>query len=398
MKFTRSPLISIVIPTLQRADTLRYAIQTALDQSISNLEVIVSDDYSQDETEAVATGFSDMRVRYVNTGRRLSLCDSLEFAVAQARGDYLIVIGDDDAVVPGSLARLEETIKTTESLVYCWPVPIYLWPMNKEEARVVNIPPLGEPHEIDLKTLARRVVSAGGLRSSRLPCPYHAAVARIVCDRMRERTGRVFHSAIPDMFSSLVIPAFAPKAVKVDFYVTSHGVCQKSNGAAARNKANRSNAEAFVRAYGTYKLHPLVYPNGPLYTSLLADSMLVALETAPELYNGVKFNHSAMLANLWPDRAHFGDTENWWVIVLRRKAIRKYHRFHVRTYLLYIGLQTLFKVRRKLLQKILQFGYSRRPVPANIRDFANELAMRTRNGRAGVPARLWNRKPLDPRN
>src|ERR1039458_10222772 len=94
------PLISVVIPTRERAQTLLFTLQTVLNQASRNFEVIVSDNFSQDPTRTVVQSFADARLRYFNTGRRLSMCDNWDFAFEHVCGEYTIFIGDDDAILP----------------------------------------------------------------------------------------------------------------------------------------------------------------------------------------------------------------------------------------------------------------------------------------------------------
>ena len=57
------PKVSVVIPSFNRADMVGAAIQSVLEQTYTDLEVIVVDDGSTDNTEAVVTAFTDARVR-----------------------------------------------------------------------------------------------------------------------------------------------------------------------------------------------------------------------------------------------------------------------------------------------------------------------------------------------
>jgi glycosyltransferase involved in cell wall biosynthesis len=92
-----SPLkISIVIPTRNGAPYLRYCIETCLASDDQNLEVIVSDNCSSDNTREVVASFSDNRLHYYNTGASLSMRQNYEFVLPKATGDYIVYIGDDD--------------------------------------------------------------------------------------------------------------------------------------------------------------------------------------------------------------------------------------------------------------------------------------------------------------
>lgn len=59
------PLITIAIPTYNRADSyLRHALDSALNQTYKNIEIVVSDNCSVDNTEEVVQGLHDPRIRY----------------------------------------------------------------------------------------------------------------------------------------------------------------------------------------------------------------------------------------------------------------------------------------------------------------------------------------------
>ena len=73
--------ISIIIPTRERCDTLKYTLKTCLIQDDGNLDIIVSDNFSQDATKGVVQSFSDKRIQYINPGKRLSMSHHWEFAL-----------------------------------------------------------------------------------------------------------------------------------------------------------------------------------------------------------------------------------------------------------------------------------------------------------------------------
>src|SRR5438094_861105 len=100
-----APIITVVIPTRERVATLRSTVATALDQRSRDLEVLVSDNASNDGTAAFIHTVADARLRYVNTGRRLSMSANWEFALEHVRGEYILIVGDDDALLPGALDR-----------------------------------------------------------------------------------------------------------------------------------------------------------------------------------------------------------------------------------------------------------------------------------------------------
>src|ERR1700704_4895381 len=128
MKFSSKPSISIVIPTRERCHTLGATIQTCLDQDYDDCEIIVSDNFSQDETRTVVAAFRDSRMRYINTERRLSMSHNWEFALNHVRSDYVTYVGDDDALLPGALPALASIIQDTNTSAITWKWASYFWP------------------------------------------------------------------------------------------------------------------------------------------------------------------------------------------------------------------------------------------------------------------------------
>ena len=63
------PRITVIIPTRERCETLGASIRACVEQDYDNLEIIVSDNASQDDTESVVHSFRDSRLRYIKTDR-----------------------------------------------------------------------------------------------------------------------------------------------------------------------------------------------------------------------------------------------------------------------------------------------------------------------------------------
>src|SRR4029077_12723101 len=105
------PLISVVIPTYQRAADCLVAVASALEQELPPLEVLVCDDGSTDETEAVITRLSgeDPRVRYLRLSvHRRTPAPARNLGIASSRGDWIAFLDSDDRWLPAKLAKQSE--------------------------------------------------------------------------------------------------------------------------------------------------------------------------------------------------------------------------------------------------------------------------------------------------
>lgn len=107
------PKISIVLPTYNRGNTfLIKAINSVLNQSFKDFELIIINDASMDDTEKIISKFNDKRIQYIKTEKNHGEYWSTNYGISLARGDYLTWIHSDDIMPSDSLLlRLKELEK-----------------------------------------------------------------------------------------------------------------------------------------------------------------------------------------------------------------------------------------------------------------------------------------------
>jgi len=92
-------MVSIAIPTYNRADGyLREALQSAVTQSYGNIEIIVSDNCSTDGTQDYVKSIGSRPIRYFRQSTPLLPNGNFNFCLENARGDYFLLLHDDDAI------------------------------------------------------------------------------------------------------------------------------------------------------------------------------------------------------------------------------------------------------------------------------------------------------------
>jgi glycosyltransferase involved in cell wall biosynthesis len=101
---SQTPLVSVVIPAYNEADTVPDAIRSALAQSVTDLEVIVIDDGSEDDTAEAARSIADPRIT-VLTQHNQGVCVARNAGIAAARGTYVAFLDADDIWLPRKLER-----------------------------------------------------------------------------------------------------------------------------------------------------------------------------------------------------------------------------------------------------------------------------------------------------
>ncbi len=109
------PRVNILIPAYNRADFLPEAMQSALAQTFRDLEVIVVDDGSTDDTPAVVRAITDPRLIYIRQENR-GVSSALNTAWRAARGEYVALLGSDDVMLPQQIENLLRLIESDAAL------------------------------------------------------------------------------------------------------------------------------------------------------------------------------------------------------------------------------------------------------------------------------------------
>jgi glycosyltransferase involved in cell wall biosynthesis len=96
-------LVSVIIPTYKRAHILPRAIKSVLNQTYSNLELIIIDDGSRDNTSAVVSDVKDKRIRYIESSENKGLSSARNTGLRASQGEFVAFLDDDDEWIPDKL-------------------------------------------------------------------------------------------------------------------------------------------------------------------------------------------------------------------------------------------------------------------------------------------------------
>lgn len=107
----KRPLFSILLPSRNRLELLRLAVASTAGQDFSDLEVVISDNASEPSYADFVAGIRGLDVVYLRSEVPLSVTENWTRTLEAAHGRYIIMLGDDDALTPGYLALLKETIE-----------------------------------------------------------------------------------------------------------------------------------------------------------------------------------------------------------------------------------------------------------------------------------------------
>ena len=118
-KKERMPLVSVGIPTFDRPEGLRHALECITKQSYRNLEIIVSDNASPGNvTESVVHGFmaTDLRIQYFRQPTNIGATRNFQFTLDKAQGEYFLWAADDDLCEPAFIDVLVTCMEDDASI------------------------------------------------------------------------------------------------------------------------------------------------------------------------------------------------------------------------------------------------------------------------------------------
>lgn len=133
-------LVSVIIPTYKRANTLRNSIESVLSQTHKNIEVIVVDDNNSEstdrlETEKIMIGYRNTpNVKYIKHKKNMNGSAARNTGIKKAMGKYIAFLDDDDEFLPD---KIELQVKKLESLDTSWGI-CYTQFVRKKNGKIID--------------------------------------------------------------------------------------------------------------------------------------------------------------------------------------------------------------------------------------------------------------------
>ena len=267
-----SPRFSVVVPTRDRPDLLEFCLAGLAAQSAPDFEVIVSDNATTAPAREVFDRHARPGWRYVQPREPVAMHDNFERAVSEAGGDYVAVVIDKTILHPSAIEIAGAALAAQPADIVTWQNEGYD-PVDEAHDLAVgryrptiatSAPTLYDP----VAELAARFANA----ERRGVDPVHYARGKIVfgafsrtlLDRIRDRTGRVFHPLAPDYTSMVPACVLADGALDVGRPLLVSYNSARSNG--RRQGVDPAHALRFIEIADRAIVDAL--PIAGLYTSV----------------------------------------------------------------------------------------------------------------------------------
>lgn len=278
---TRPFTISVVVPTRNRLELLRDLLRTFVDQEKQDyLECVVFDNGSD---VPISEGISDIdqdNITVFRSERFLSVTDSWNNAVNRARGDYIIVLGDDDGLVPRFYEKIAQIIEDLghfdmvhSSYFQFFHPGVAPWEPSGTFSVIKNgwfFKERSKPFELswpDRRNLVRSSLSLDREISFNIQ---NCVFSRSFLDALRNKQGRVFDSPFPDYYLVNVAMALASKVIVSPEPLNVAGVSRKSFGFTLFNKNEKRGKEILntkAEPARFRKIFNKIILDGPMYNT-----------------------------------------------------------------------------------------------------------------------------------
>jgi glycosyltransferase involved in cell wall biosynthesis len=320
---------SVLLPTRNRLELLSYAIESVRRQDYADWEVVVSDNCSEQDVAGYVTRLADPRVRYFRTDRFVPVTDNWNNALDKSTGDYFIMLGDDDALLPGCLRRVSSLIDS-----HRFPDAIYIQAVQYAYPGVMPDDPsaftqFGHVAFLERKTAAffleretarAMVRNALDLRMSFGFNMQHFLVSRALLEALRDR-GPFFQSPYPDYYAANAILLRSPRLLVEPEPMVIIGISPKSYGFYHFNR-RESEGVAFLSNVAEpdiiRRLEGVLVPGSNMNTSWLCAMETLKRNFGAELPGDVNYRRYRLLQFIHLARSK---SANAWLSLLRHARL-----------------------------------------------------------------------------
>ncbi|MDO8412820.1 MAG: glycosyltransferase [Gallionellaceae bacterium] len=272
---------SVLLPTRNRLDLLSYAIETVRRQDYSDWEIIISDNYSEEDIAGYVHSLNDLRIKYFRTEKFIPVTDNWNNALDKSEGDYVIMLGDDDGLMQGYFSVLSRVIAEygapdfiyTSAYLYAYPGVIPGCPQGflRSYSTRKLFQSAQKPFWLEKSKAVELVKHSLNFKVSFDYNMQFSLVSRKLIRGMEKR-GSFYQSPYPDYYASNAMMLGADKILVVPQPLVTIGISPKSFGFYYYNDSE-SKGNEFLKnipdSNMAHRLEQVVLPGTDMNTSWL---------------------------------------------------------------------------------------------------------------------------------
>ncbi len=310
---------SVLLPTRNRLELLKYAIETVRRQDYDNWEIIVSDNDSEEDIADYLLSLDDERIKYYRTDCFLPVTDNWNNALEKSTGDYVIMLGDDDCLMKGYFSSLDKVIQEfaepdfiyTKAFMYAYPMVIpdhpkgYLRMGDCASFFISN----DKPYLLDTDKAQELVRQSMNFRLTFDFNMQFSAISKKFITSL-EYAGKFFQSPYPDYYAHNVMFLKAERILIYPLPLVTIGISPKSFGFYYHNRMEQKGAE-FLRNFPdpdiAKKLEGMFLPGTDINTCWLFSMVTILHNFGQEFNFTVTYRRYRFLQALYVIRGYYCD-------------------------------------------------------------------------------------------
>jgi len=135
-----TPVVSVVLSTYNRREKLQRAVNSVLAQTLSDIEIIIVDNASTDDTQEAVRGINDGRIRYIRHETNLGGPAARNTGIKNAKASYIALLDDDDEWMPRKLEKQVQKFQQNRPPVGLIYVGSEIYNENTKKVQDINYP------------------------------------------------------------------------------------------------------------------------------------------------------------------------------------------------------------------------------------------------------------------
>lgn len=307
----KKPLLSVAIATKNREKYCIEAIKSILNYQDNEIEITVADNSETSLVKEFVEKCNSSQIKYRYDSGPVSSIENFNRAIELTTGEYVMLIGDDDSILPKALQIAKwakdnsvDSVCSKENLIYYWPGVLDKFP----DGGIVLPHSTDEIQKIDIRKNLESLIKNGLQMYLLFPLPktYHGIVKKSLMEEIKERTGHYYGGLSPDLYSSVAVSCVAKNHYVINEPLSIAGVCAVSTTADNFKGAHSGTLDNIPHlkhreGYQFSKMIPLYYSVNTIW----AESGLKALEELKEVELLKKFNLYYLMAQGWVHNRKF---------------------------------------------------------------------------------------------
>jgi glycosyltransferase involved in cell wall biosynthesis len=243
---------SVLLPTRNRLELLKYAIETVRRQDYDDWEIIVSDNFSEEDIVSYVLSLQEPRIKYFRTASFLPVTDNWNNALEKCSGDYVIMLGDDDCLMKGYFRLMAAAIREfnepdfiyTKAFMYAYPgvIPDHPNGYLRLGGCASFFGSKDKPFLLGAKEALDLVRQSMNFRLSfDFNMQFSAISRKFICSL--EYAGKFFQSPYPDYYAHNVMFLKADRILIYPLPIVTVGISPKSFGFYYHNRLEKQGTE-----------------------------------------------------------------------------------------------------------------------------------------------------------